>query len=250
MRLARSWCCLASVAAISAYRPTRSLPATSLPATVRQRGALVTLCKGGDAQAWPPPSVWLQQAGAMWVAAALLGPVCDGRHSAHDVLHYASDSIAGPPLLLQMGGQVVLETCWWVPVAFGGAGVVLGAAHPALDRWWGGGARPPPGWPSVLLSIGCFVACYDLSGALAQAAAESGAAGHLGSVDLPLLVCAAAWSGCPLGSALARLLHLLGAHLAALGSSALPGRGRPTGRPATASAARASRLQSRRSPRR
>ena len=72
----------------------------------------------------------------MWVTAALLGlswarsAVCDGRHSAHDVLHYASDSIAGPPLLLQMGGQVVLETCWWVPVAFGGAGpgVVLGAA--------------------------------------------------------------------------------------------------------------------------
>ena len=64
---------------------------------------------------WPPRSVWVQQAGAMWVAAALLGPVCDGRHSAHDVLHYATDSIVGPPLLLQMGGQVVLETCWWLP---------------------------------------------------------------------------------------------------------------------------------------
>ena len=73
---------------------------------------------------WPPRSVWVQQAGAMWVAAALLGPVCDGRHSAHDVLHYATDSIVGPPLLLQMGGQVVLETCWWVPVAFGGACLV------------------------------------------------------------------------------------------------------------------------------
>ena len=35
--------------------------------------------------------------------------------------------------------------------------------------------------------------------------------------------------------------------LAALGSLPLPGRGRPTGRPATASGARASRLQSRRS---
>ena len=50
----------------------------------------------------------------------------------------------------------------------------------------------------------------------------------------------------PLGSAPARLLRLLRARLAALGSSALPGRGRPIGRPATASAARASRLQSRR----
>ena len=41
----------------------------------------------------------------------------------------------------------------------------------------------------------------------------------------------------------------LRARLAALGSSALPGRGRPTGRPATALRARASRLQSRRFPR-
>ena len=177
MRLARLWCSLASVAAVAAYRPTRSLPATG-----RQRGALVTLCDGGDAPAWPPPSVWLQQAGAMWISAAILGPVCDGRHSAHDVLHYAPDSIAGPPLLLQVGGQLVLETCWWVPIAFGGAGVILGAAHPALDRWWGGGARPPPGWPSVLLSISCFVACYDLSGTLAQAAAAAaeGATGKSG----------------------------------------------------------------------
>ena len=54
-----------------------------------------------------------------------------------------------------------------------------------------------------------------------------------------------AWSKCPLGSARARLLRLLRARLAALGSSALPGRGLPTRRPATASDARASRLQSR-----
>ena len=57
----------------------------------------------------------------------------------------------------------------------------------------------------------------------------------------------AARSKCPLGSAPARLLHLLRTRLAALGSSALPVRGRPTWRPATTSGARASRLQSRRS---
>ena len=51
---------------------------------------------------------------------------------------------------------------------------------------------------------------------------------------------------CPLGSASARLLRLLRAHLAALGSSVRPGGGRPIGRPATASAARASRLRRRR----
>ena len=66
----------------------------------------------------------------------------------------------------------------------------------------------------------------------------------------------AAWSKWRLGSALARhqcilsalarLLSLCRPRLAAQGGSALPGRDRPTGRPATASGARASRLQSRR----
>ena len=51
-------------------------------------------------------------------------------------------------------------------------------------------------------------------------------------------------SKCSLASAPARLLRLLRARLEALGSSALPGRGRPTVRPATASGARASRLHS------
>ena len=140
----------------------------------------------------PPLGVWAQQAGAMWCAAALLGPLCDGRHSAHDVLHYARDSIAGAPWVLQApGGAPLLETCWWVPVAFGGAGVVLGVAHPALDRRWGGGPRPPPGWPAALLSIACFVACYELSGVLAQAAAARGAH-DFASLDLPLLINAGA----------------------------------------------------------
>ena len=55
---------------------------------------------------------------------------------------------------------------------------------------------------------------------------------------------ASAWSKWPLDSAAARLLCLLRARLAALGSLALSGRGRPSGRPGTASGARASRLQS------
>ena len=136
---------------------------------------------------------WLQQAGAMWISAALLGPVCDGRHSSHDVLHYATDSIAGAPWVIPSldGGAPLLETCWWVPVAFGGAGVVLGAAHPLLDEKWGGGPRPPPGWPAVLLNIACFVLCYELSGILAQAQAARGTHDYL-ALDLPLFVNAAA----------------------------------------------------------
>ena len=51
-----------------------------------------------------PRSVWLQQAAVMWCSAAALGPICDGRHSAHDVLHYATDSIAGAPWLFYAPG--------------------------------------------------------------------------------------------------------------------------------------------------
>ena len=59
----------------------------------------------------------------------------------------------------------------------------------------------------------------------------------------------AAWSKCPNWQCPARLLCLLGARLAALGSSVLPGRGPAPGRLATAPTARASRPQSRRFPR-
>eukprot|EP00747_Dinoflagellata_sp_TGD_P063590 gnl/TRDRNA2_/TRDRNA2_153528_c2_seq1.p1 gnl/TRDRNA2_/TRDRNA2_153528_c2~~gnl/TRDRNA2_/TRDRNA2_153528_c2_seq1.p1 ORF type:complete len:246 (+),score=38.17 gnl/TRDRNA2_/TRDRNA2_153528_c2_seq1:107-739(+) len=130
----------------------------------------------------------------MWIAAAFLGPVCDGRHSSHDVLHYAADSIAGAPWLLRApgSGQILLETCWWVPVAFGGAGVILGAAHPLLDRAWSGGPREPPGWPAVFVSILAFVACYDFSGQLAEAAALQGGPHDWLALDVPLLACAVA----------------------------------------------------------
>ena len=62
-----------------------------------------------------------------------------------------------------------------------------------------------------------------------------------------LLAVPAAWSSAPLHtplhSARARLLRLLRARLAALSGSAFPeGRGRATGRPASVSATRASRL--------
>ena len=67
--------------------------------------------------------------------------------------------------------------------------------------------------------------------------------------------CPTAWSKCPplampqLGSCACSGHALLSARLAAPGSSALPGRGRATRRPATASGARAGRLQSRQFPR-
>lgn len=58
-----------------------------------------------------PPSdfdgAWLwRQSLVMGAASAVLGPLCDGQHSAHDVLHYVS------PAHLSLGPLLQLETCW------------------------------------------------------------------------------------------------------------------------------------------
>ena len=63
--------------------------------------------------------------------------------------------------------------------------------------------------------------------------------GHSAALAVPPWQCPKLGSRASSG----RLLRLLRAPLAPLGSSALPGRGQPTGRPATASGSRASRLQ-------
>ncbi|WIA14256.1 hypothetical protein OEZ85_002792 [Tetradesmus obliquus] len=103
----------------------------------------------------------------------------------HDVLHYANPSIK---LQLQLGGvSWSFETCWWVPLLFGLAGLILGLAMPLLDeaaaaaaqqggqkqqqqRLLGAAANAPldPAWPAVLLCISLFVAQYGLSGILEQ----------------------------------------------------------------------------------
>jgi hypothetical protein len=144
--------------------------------------------------------VWAQQSTAMFAASAVLGPLCDGCHSRHDILHYAEQP--GKILLPALTGAVgsappMLETCWWVPVLFGVAGIILGVSHPYLDvavsqQRFGQERRPAPGWVSTLLVVACFCACYELSGSLAQAEALRGNADHLLTVDAPLFAFAAA----------------------------------------------------------
>ena len=138
----------------------------------------------------PFDAQWLaRQSVIMAAASALLGPACDGQHSSHDVLHYAHPSILS-------AGPLHLETCWWVPILFGLAGVILGVGHPALDAWEAlrpqtsgdasgsvsgtgasvsesdaaFGSQPrfgsDPPWPVVLLAVSLFVLQYAASGAL------------------------------------------------------------------------------------
>lgn len=174
------------------------LPATAPRiARIRSAGAPLLLLQteggggGGEGGAIEGVALrlWAEQAIAMWGAAAVLGPLCDGCHSRHDVLHYAD------PSRLSVGSLYSLETCWWVPLLFGGAGVLLGSSHPWFDRraerLGEAPRRPAPGWPSVLLSIACFVLCYELSGILGEAAASRppvDLVDRISRVDGPLLV--------------------------------------------------------------
>lgn len=148
----------------------------------------------------PPLRVWARQSTAMFAASAVLGPLCDGCHSRHDVLHYAEQP--GKILLPALTGAhsaPLLETCWWVPVLFGVAGVLLGGSHPYFDvvlsqERFGQERRPAPGWLSTMAVVACFCASYELSGSLAQADAlrSDGHANHLLTVDALLFACAAA----------------------------------------------------------
>jgi hypothetical protein len=79
-----------------------------------------------------------RQAAALFCASAVLGPLCDGLHSKADVLHYHDPSIL---VSVQIGGlQWGLESCWWVPLLFGGAGVIIGVGVPLLDELEAAGA--------------------------------------------------------------------------------------------------------------
>ena len=131
---------------------------------------------------------------------------------------------------------------------------VDGSVAAALLRtWWRGRVPDPDGWwtQSVLDSGDAFwwresetaeggmeVRLNDPRNASSEA--EGGGAGDGSAWTSGMLESGApARSKWPLGSARARLVRLLGARLAALASSALPGRGPATGLPAAASAASA-----------
>eukprot|EP00878_Enallax_costatus_P023792 GHUV01025339.1.p1 GENE.GHUV01025339.1~~GHUV01025339.1.p1 ORF type:complete len:195 (+),score=32.74 GHUV01025339.1:150-734(+) len=72
-----------------------------------------------------------RQAIAMFASGAVLGPFCDGLHSQYDVLHYEHPSVQ---LQLALGPlHWSFETCWWVPLLFGVAGVIIGVSVPLMD---------------------------------------------------------------------------------------------------------------------
>ena len=167
-------------------QPTRSLrtargaaspqPAAAAPRRAALEGGPPLLRQPRDLESWTP-GLLLQQSLVMGSASAVLGPLCDGLHSAHGALRYAR------PLLLDLppaAPLLRLETTWWTPLLFALAGVILGVSHPLLDAALPGGERPrggrDPPWPGVLAGIGGFVLAYYASAVLDAPLAEAGPA--------------------------------------------------------------------------
>jgi hypothetical protein len=154
----------------------------------------------------------------MWFGAACLGPLLDHQHSRFDVLHYVypfvvdvgefftqtfgatfSFSFLALPANAPLSQALtfvfqretwVLETAWWVPLLFGGAGAVIGLGHTVGDSLMlkGGAAdekfegiskdaffarcpgKPVTGWEpgagAVSVAISAFALQYFASGVL------------------------------------------------------------------------------------
>eukprot|EP00873_Tetraselmis_striata_P028144 jgi/Tetstr1/448408/TSEL_035678.t1 len=164
---------ITSPGALRAPHPVSLDSSSSRGSLQRVKGRRRELCAHGGRGT--PPAAWgaeadplrpdalLPTAVAAFGGAAVLGPLCDGQHSSHDVLHYSH------PALLQMGPLFRLESCWWVPVLFGVAGVILSVSHPTLDR--SPFASTPalglaPSWTVVYAGNAAFVLHYAASGAL------------------------------------------------------------------------------------
>jgi len=100
----------------------------------------------GNPPAWVtapslPGGAWATMVAQAAVSGAVLGPLCDGQHSSHDVLHYAD------PVRVPLPGGASLETCWWVPVLFALAAAILQAGTVATDRALRGGGAGLPAEP-------------------------------------------------------------------------------------------------------
>ena len=92
---------------MASLAPRRSPPLQHLP-----RASARPITTAAHSPSPPPPRARLdagwaaRQAAAVGASSAVLGPLCDGQHSSHDVLHYAD------PHLLHLGPLVQLETDW------------------------------------------------------------------------------------------------------------------------------------------
>ncbi|MCX5867195.1 MAG: hypothetical protein NT009_06895 [Proteobacteria bacterium] len=99
-------------------------------------------------------SILLRLAGLGFLSGALIGQLVDFAYPLSGSLHYFR-----PIWKLE---SPALEVCWWIPILYGVAGVILVVGYPLLDRRFGqkpiGGFNPS--WGFILASILYFVAQF------------------------------------------------------------------------------------------
>ncbi len=95
-------------------------------------------------------SIMLRLVGLAFISGALLGQAIDFAYPMFGALHYHDPTIQIPSL--------GIEFCWWIPILYGTAGVILMLGYVLFDRWTHqkprGGFNPR--WRFVLAGIGLF----------------------------------------------------------------------------------------------
>lgn len=95
-------------------------------------------------------SIILRLAGLAFLSGALLGQAIDFAYPMFNALHYHN-----PTLEIQSLG---LEFCWWIPLLYGTAAVILMLGHVFFDRRTGQRPRGGfnPSWRFILAGVGLF----------------------------------------------------------------------------------------------
>ena len=176
---------------------THSNPKFSGSRRATARASLLTPSDKGRQREYIPPGRWLQhQTLVTGLSASILGPLLDGLHSSHNVLHYHH-----PVLIKILSFQ--LETCWWVPILFGLAGIILGVSHPLLDGVIDSSSSYPsssssssarlqnsqiknPSWFLILFGIALYVLQYYISGVMEEPLLGDKLLGVVPTIDVVL----------------------------------------------------------------
>jgi len=110
------------------------------------------------------PTPFVRTLVTMYVASFFLGPLLDNYHGLFGVLSYGENSL---PFSIQWHETVLLKSALWVPLTFGGAGLVMTAILKALDdKFQTDKEVLNPSWPKIFYSISFFSGQYWLSGLL------------------------------------------------------------------------------------
>jgi hypothetical protein len=98
--------------------------------------------------------ILLKLAGMGFLSGAVVGQLVDFAYPLSNSLHYHR-----PTWKLEGTG---LEVCWWIPILYGIAGLILVIGHPLLDRRTGQEPRGGfnPSWGFTFLSIIYFIAQF------------------------------------------------------------------------------------------